>query len=134
MTLQKEFYASFIAQRLTPKVINMDTLYLVFKDRFRVLSKPDLVARPARSVANQLKISFEVFFGFCPTDDNLASQAKRHITETATACQALSLHSCKLFSGMKQPPSRQNFPLREAARKLSVACDVNRRVSGKEAL
>jgi hypothetical protein len=34
MTLQKEFYASFIAQRLTPKVINMDTLYLVFKDRF----------------------------------------------------------------------------------------------------
>lgn len=34
MTLQKEFYANFIVQRLTLKVINMDTLYLVFKDRF----------------------------------------------------------------------------------------------------
>jgi hypothetical protein len=35
MTLQKEFYANFIVQRLTLKVINMDTLYLVFKDRFQ---------------------------------------------------------------------------------------------------
>jgi hypothetical protein len=28
--------ASFIARRLTLKVINMDTLYLVFKDRFQL--------------------------------------------------------------------------------------------------
>ena len=35
MTLQKEFYANFIVQRLTLKVINMDTLYLVFKDRYQ---------------------------------------------------------------------------------------------------
>ena len=39
-----EFYASFITQRLTLKVINMDTLYLVFKDRFPISTNPDLVA------------------------------------------------------------------------------------------
>jgi hypothetical protein len=43
----------------------MDTLYLVFKDRFQ-LSKPDLVARPIHFVANRLKISFEVFLAFAP--------------------------------------------------------------------
>ncbi len=37
MTLQKEFYANFIVQRLTPKVIDMDTLYLVFKHRFQIV-------------------------------------------------------------------------------------------------
>ena len=63
MTLQKEFYASFIAQRLTLKVINMDTLYLVFKDRFQS-SKPDLVARPTHLVANFPKISLEVVLAF----------------------------------------------------------------------
>jgi hypothetical protein len=32
-----EFYASFIAQRLTLKGLETDTLYLVFKDRFQIV-------------------------------------------------------------------------------------------------
>jgi hypothetical protein len=57
MTLQKEFYANFIVQRLTLKVINMDTLYLVFKDRFPISLNPDLVASRFISVALQATFS-----------------------------------------------------------------------------
>jgi hypothetical protein len=63
MTLQKEFYANFIVQRLTLKVINMDTLYLVFKDRFPISMNPDLVASRLTLVAL--------------TDDFFSSQANR---------------------------------------------------------
>jgi hypothetical protein len=72
MTLQKEFYANFIVQRLTLKVINMDTLYLVFKDRFQSYE----------SIINWIRFS-------CPTDDNSSPQAKRHSTELLFTCQAL---------------------------------------------
>ena len=96
MTLQKEFYANFIVQRLTLKVINMDTLYLVFKDRF------------------QYSLYLNSFR--CPIDDNFSPQAKRHLNELPLACQAHFSHSRKSFSGMKQPLSRQNLLLREAAR------------------
>jgi hypothetical protein len=92
----------------------MDTLYLVFKDRFQ-FGKPDLVARPARLVANFPKILFLRICQLCLIDDFFSPQAKRHITESPFSCQALFHHSCKLFSGMKQPPPRKIFELREAA-------------------
>jgi hypothetical protein len=101
MTLQKEFYANFIVQRLTLKVINMDTLYLVFKDRFQLL---------------RIQYSWSLNSFRCPIDDNFSPQAKRHLNELPLACQAHSYHSRKSFSGMKQPLSRQNLLLREAAR------------------
>jgi hypothetical protein len=61
MTLQKEFYANFIVQRLTLKVINMDTLYLVFKDRFPIFPNPDLGATPSVSVASEPPFFFQRF-------------------------------------------------------------------------
>jgi hypothetical protein len=69
MTLQKEFYANFIVQRLTLKVINMDTLYLVFKDRFQVQRLP--LIEPAHA----------------PSDDIFSPQAKRHTTYMLSTCQ-----------------------------------------------
>jgi hypothetical protein len=69
MTLQKEFYANFIVLRLTLKVINMDTLYLVFKDRFQNVRLPLIESASA------------------PSDDIFSSQAKRHTTHLPLTCQ-----------------------------------------------
>ena len=84
MTLQKEFYANFIVQRLTLKVINMDTLYLVFKDRFQLIE----------SGFGCLPVRFR-----CLTDDFFSPQAKRHITESCLTCQAVFFIPAKYFQG-----------------------------------
>jgi hypothetical protein len=73
MTLQKEFYANFIVRRLTLKVINMDTLYLVFKDRFQPRRLPLIETAPA------------------PSDDIFSPQAKRHTTHLVATCQLQAL-------------------------------------------
>ncbi len=101
MTLQKEFYANFIVQRLTLKVINMDTLYLVFKDRFQFCESYLL-----RQDSSQLP-----YF-----DNNLFAQAIVDSNRVVNACQGFSFHPQKSFSRTKQPlPS--NNPFEEAARR-----------------
>ena len=82
MTLQKEFYANFIVQRLTLKVINMDTLYLVFKDRFQLY-----------------RILRSCFRIRCLTDSFHSPQAKHDINQTLSACQAVSFALKNYFQG-----------------------------------
>jgi hypothetical protein len=109
MTLQKEFYANFIVQRLTLKVINMDTLYLVFKDRFQLLLLP-------------YRREFLV-------------PSKKTYYRTTPYLSSNILHSCKLFSGMKQPPSQQNpYSERNGSNMLSVAWMSTAVFTGKEGL
>jgi len=92
MTLQKEFYANFIVQRLTLKVINMDTLYLVFKDRFQIVE--------SILILDSIGLPYRRQF--------LAPSKKAYYRITPYLSSSF-LHSCKLFSGMKQPPSQQKI-------------------------
>ena len=73
MTLQKEFYANFIVQRLTLKVINLGHALSSFQRSVRTCADPELDdSHPVR----------------LPTADYLSSQANGDFNLVAEPCQA----------------------------------------------
>src|SRR4051794_9376625 len=89
MTLQKEFYANFIVQRLTLKVINMDTLYLVFKDRFPI-QRIKLSCSPDSFGCQSTRNSFRSLLALPYRRQSLASSKKAYYLNALSLSSTIS--------------------------------------------
>jgi len=124
MTLLEEFYASFIAQRLTLKVINMDTLYLVFKDRFLGFKQTRLSCSPD-SLRCQLPPKFLLkSFWLLPHRRQFRVPSKKAYYRNGLRLSSTFSPPLKAIFRDETAALPTKFSAeRSGPRKLSVACD-----------